>query len=100
MDALFESAFVIDGLWSARPQTTHTLQVLEGRAWATVVGELDADNPDHVLVKGNRLQVLRGQHLVVEVWPRHDNDILKVAWQVLNQADIDVTNVNADSASA
>ena len=100
MNTTIESLFVIEVLWSARPQTAHVIKVLEGRAWATLVGDLEADNPDHVMLNGSKLKVSPGQHLVVEAWPRHDNDALKVIWQPLGQNDIELTAYCAESTSA
>jgi hypothetical protein len=100
MNTHIETAFILHSLWSVRPQSTHNIKVLSGRAWVTLVGDLDADNPDHVLLAGDTLCVPTGQHLVVEAWPRHANDTLMVAWQALAHDDSTKTASGANSTLA
>lgn len=71
--------FDIQRIWSATPASAHLLQVISGRAWITVTGEMGQVNPDHVL------QVLADQQVVVESWPRHAGDALTVRWNEREQ---------------
>ena len=68
------------GCWSAHPDQRHTLKIDQGRAWVTLTGEWGLINPDHVMTKGQCLEVAAGQHLVVENWPQNPNDALVIVW--------------------
>jgi hypothetical protein len=71
---------------SFKPQADHVLTVLQGRAWATLLGEVGQDNPDFFLEEGENLWVRAGQHLVIESWRRHAVDPLEVQWQIAYDA--------------
>ena len=70
-------------LW---PDTDHVLKVVQGRAWVTLVGKLEQVNPDIFLHEGDALWVEAGQHLVLEPWTRHAQDLLRVQWQIAYDA--------------
>lgn len=70
-------------LW---PDTNHVLKVLQGRAWVSLVGKMDQNNPDIFLHEGEALWVEAGQHLVIEPWARHPLDLLRVQWQIAYDA--------------
>ena len=83
--AMNTHTFDIQRIWSATPASAHLLQVISGRAWITVTGEMGQVNPDHVLQPGDCLQVLADQQVVVESWPRHAGDALTVRWNEREQ---------------
>jgi len=97
MKPLNDSPFVVTQLWTARPSSDHRLLVTSGRAWATLSGEWDKDNPDHVLLCGDGLHVAAGQHLVVEAWPRHPAEVLTLTWLAIDKSEIEV---KTDSVSS
>jgi len=72
--------FEIQRIWSTTPHSTHLLKVISGRAWITTTGKMGQDNPDHVLIAGDCLQVHADQQVVIESWPRHIADTLTVRW--------------------
>lgn len=78
--------FEVTRAMSFRPQTNHVLTLVKGRAWVTLVGEMEKDNPDLFLEEGEHLCVQAGQHLVVESWARHALDPLEVQWQIAYDA--------------
>jgi len=96
MKPLNQTSFVVSELWAARPLCEHRLQVVSGRAWVTLNGEMDKDNPDHVMLSGSVLQVPAGQHLVVEAWPRHPADVLRLSWLENDKSE---SSVKTESAS-
>lgn len=97
MKPLNEHPFTVTQLWSARPLCEYRLQVESGRAWATLNGPLDQDDPDHVLLAGDGLQVAADQHLVVEAWPRHPGEVLTLSWQARDESQ---PGVNTESVSS
>ncbi len=76
----------INKVMSLRPDTNHVLKVVQGRAWVTLSGKLEQDNPDIFLLEGETLWVAAGQHLVLEPWPRDPQDLLWVQWQIAYDA--------------
>jgi hypothetical protein len=100
MKPLNQTSFVVSQLWAARPLCEHRLQVLSGRAWVTLSGDMDKDNPDHVLFSGDSLQVAAGQHLVVEAWPRHRADVLKLSWLTSDKSEGGVKTTSVSSPAA
>jgi len=83
---------LVSSLVSLRPSTPHVLRVVHGRAWVTLVGLMDQDNPDVFLAEGDVLQVPAGQHLVLESWPRHAGEQLLVDWQIAYDDLVDPSN--------
>ena len=100
MKPLNQTSFVVSQLWAARPLCEHRLQVLSGRAWVTLSGDMDKDNPDHVLLSGDSLQVAAGQHLVVEAWPRHPTDMLTLSWLASVKSECGVKTASVSSPAA
>ena len=80
METLHRNFSLITSAKSFQAETSHTLEVAHGRAWVTVVGQLDQANPDIFLSAGQALQVAAAQHVVVEPWPRYPGDELSVQW--------------------
>jgi hypothetical protein len=80
METLHRNLSLITSAMSFQAETTHTLEVAHGRAWVTVVGQLDQANPDIFLSEGQAIQVAAAQHVVVEPWPRYPGDELSVQW--------------------
>ena len=83
METLHRNFSLITSAKSFQAETSHTLEVAHGRAWVTVVGQLDQANPDIFLTQGKILQVAAHQHVVVEPWPRYPGDELSVQWVAL-----------------
>ena len=80
METLHRNLSLVTSATSFQAQTAHKLEVAHGRAWVTVVGQLDQANPDIFLSAGQALQVAAAQHVVVEPWPRYPGDELSVQW--------------------
>jgi hypothetical protein len=80
METLHRNLLLIDSATSFQAQTAHVLEVAHGRAWVTLVGQLDQANPDIFLTEGQAIQVAADQHVVVEPWPRFRGDELSVQW--------------------
>jgi hypothetical protein len=80
METLHRNLSLITSAMSFQAETTHTLEVAHGRAWVTVVGQLDQANPDIFLSEGQAIQVAAAQHVVVEPWARYPGDELSVQW--------------------
>ena len=80
METLHRNLLLIDSATSFQAQTAHVLEVAHGRAWVTLVGQLEQANPDIFLTQGQSLQVVASQHVVVETWPRFPGDELSVQW--------------------
>ena len=78
METLHRNFSLITSAKSFQAETSHTLEVAHGRAWVTVVGQLDQANPDIFLTQGQAIQVAAQQHVVVEPWPRYPGDELSV----------------------
>ncbi len=97
MKPLNQTSFVVSQLWACHPLCAHRLQVVSGRAWVTLRGEMDKVNPDHVLLCGDVLQVVGGQHLVVEAWARHPGDVLRLSWQASDESEGGVKTESASS---
>ena len=85
METLNRNLSLITSAMSFQAETSHTLEVAHGRAWVTVVGQLDQANPDIFLTQGQILQVAAQQHVVVEPWPRFPGDELIVQWVDLQE---------------
>jgi hypothetical protein len=83
METLFCNLSLISRATSFRSDKPHALEVTHGRAWVTLVGELDKANPDIFLTEGQVLEVAGLQHVVVEPWPRFLGDELSVQWEEL-----------------
>jgi hypothetical protein len=83
METLHRNLLLIDSATSFQAQTAHVLEVAHGRAWVTLVGQLEQANPDIFLTQGQSLQVAASQHVVVESWPRYPGDELSVQWVAL-----------------
>ena len=83
METLHRNFSLITSAKSFQAETSHTLEVAHGRAWVTVVGQLDQANPDIFLTQGQAIQVAAQQHVVVEPWPRYPGDELSVQWVAL-----------------
>jgi len=92
--AMNTHTFEIQRILSATPHSTHLLKVISGRAWITTTGEMGQDNPDHVLLAGECLQVQADQQVVIESWPRHSADGLTVKWSEIEQV---VCHTTSDS---
>ena len=80
METLHRNLSLVTSATSFQAQTAHTLKIAHGRAWVTVVGQLDQANPDIFLTEGQAIQVPADQHVVVEPWPRSPGDELSVQW--------------------
>ncbi len=80
METLHRNLSLVTSATSFQAQTAHTLEVAHGRAWVTLVGQLDQANPDIFLTDGQAIQVVADQHVVVEPWPRFHGDELSVQW--------------------
>ena len=80
METLHRNLSLVTSATSFQAQTAHTLEVAHGRAWVTLVGQLDQANPDIFLTDGQAIQVAADQHVVVEPWPRSPGDELSVQW--------------------
>ena len=80
METLHRNFSLITSAKSFQAETSQTLEVAHGRAWVTVVGQLDQANPDIFLTQGQAIQVAAQQHVVVEPWPRFPGDELSVQW--------------------
>jgi hypothetical protein len=80
METLHRNLLLITQAVSFRSDKPHTLEVAHGRAWVTLVGQLDKANPDIFLTDGQTLQVDFSQHVVLEPWPRFPGDELSVQW--------------------
>ena len=80
METLNRNWLLITQALSFRSDKPYTLEVAHGRAWVTMVGQLDKANPDIFLTDGQTLQVKFSQHVVVEPWPRYPGDELRVQW--------------------
>ena len=83
METLHRNLSLITSAMSFQAETSRTLEVAHGRAWVTVVGQLDQANPDIFLTEGQALRVTAEQHVVVEPWPRYPGDELSVRWTEL-----------------
>jgi len=83
METLHRSLSLVTSATSFQAQTAHMLEVAHGRAWVTLVGQLDQANPDIFLTEGQAIQVAADQHVVVESWPRFTGDELSVQWVAL-----------------
>ncbi len=82
MNAAHSPFFSVQSAVSLRPAVTHVLRVVNGRAWVTLVGQMEQDNPDLFLNKGDVLHIQAGQHVVVESWAREPGEPLLVQWQI------------------
>jgi hypothetical protein len=80
METLHRNLSLVTSATSFQAQTAHMLEVAHGRAWVTLVGQLDQANPDIFLTDGQAIQVVADQHVVVEPWPRSPGDELSVQW--------------------
>ena len=80
METLHRNLSLVTSATSFQAQTAHTLKIAHGRAWVTLVGQLDQANPDLFLTDGQAIQVAADQHVVVETWPRFPGDELSVQW--------------------
>ena len=80
METLHRNLSLVTSAISFQAQTAHTLKIAHGRAWVTLVGQLDQANPDLFLTDGQAIQVAADQHVVVETWPRFPGDELSVQW--------------------
>jgi hypothetical protein len=85
METLHRNLSLVTSATSFQAQSAHTLEVAYGRAWVTVVGQLDQANPDIFLTDGQAIQVAADQHVVVEPWPRFPGDELSVQWVELQE---------------
>jgi hypothetical protein len=83
METLHRNLLLITYAASFRSDQPHTLEVAHGRAWVTLVGQLDQGNPDIFLTEGQAIQVAADQHVVLEPWPRYVGDELSVLWTAL-----------------
>ena len=83
METLHHNLLLITYAASFRSDQPHTLEVAHGRAWVTLVGQLDQGNPDIFLTQGQSLRIEPAQHVVLEPWPRYAGDELSVLWTAL-----------------
>ena len=85
METLHRNLSLVISATSFQAQTAHTLKIAHGRAWVTVVGQLDQANPDIFLTEGQAINFTADQHVVVEPWPRFHGDELSVQWVELQK---------------
>lgn len=65
------------------PRTAGVLQVVSGRAWATFDVSRHMPVPeagDHFVALGHDLRLRAGQRVVVEAWPYHGQDGIRLQW--------------------
>ena len=72
-----------------KPRTAGVLQVVSGRAWATLDVARHtplADAGDHFVALGHDLPLRAGQRVVVEAWPYHGQDSVRLQWVPLPES--------------
>lgn len=79
----------VEKAWSWWTESRCLLTVVQGRAWATLVGAMDQVNPDIFLCDGQAILIPANQHIVLESWPRHAADPLVLHWQIAYDALVD-----------
>ena len=72
-----------------KPRTAGVLQVVSGRAWATLDVARHtplSDAGDHFVALGHDLPLRAGQRVVVEAWPYHGQDSIRLQWVPLPES--------------